>query len=398
MNVTNSYRWTILGVMTFCLLAFAIIFQSIPPILRILIDTFHISHAQAGALMGLFSLPAIFLALPGGVLVDRYGARTVGGAALLAMVSGAAIVALGGSYWVLGLGRLVAGVGAAVLLVVTPKVITSWFREQEMGLSMGVFNTAMPLGTILSLNFIGVVAFRFGWQAPIWASFAIGVVALCLFLVLYRKRNAARQVTVEPSGLLTVLKEAGWGIWWVGMAWALFNAALISYFTYAPDYFITQGEDIAKAGLLASYPMWGSIILAPIVGSLIDRIGRKWLFVAVGCGGIAILLYLMPGFTNHAAILAISIGVFTAMLVPAIFSLPAELLPERVTGLGFGIIGASLGIGALLGPIIVGSLRDATGNYLWSFVAMATFAALGVIPMLLLKRQLGKTKNHTSGG
>jgi len=398
MNVTNSYRWTILGVMTFCLLAFAIIFQSIPPILRILIDTFHISHAQAGALMGLFSLPAIFLALPGGVLIDRYGARTVGGAALLAMVSGAAIVALGGSYWVLGLGRLVAGVGAAVLLVVTPKVITSWFREQEMGLSMGVFNTAMPLGTILSLNFIGVVAFRFGWQAPIWASFAIGVVALCLFLVLYRKRNAARQVTVEPSGLLTVLKEAGWGIWWVGMAWALFNAALISYFTYAPDYFITQGEDIAKAGLLASYPMWGSIILAPIVGSLIDRIGRKWLFVAVGCGGIAILLYLMPGFTNHAAILAISIGVFTAMLVPAIFSLPAELLPERVTGLGFGIIGASLGIGALLGPIIVGSLRDATGNYLWSFVAMATVAALGVIPMLLLKRQLGKTKNHTSGG
>lgn len=398
MNVTNSYRWTILGVMVFCLLAFAIVFQSIPPILGILIDTFRISHAQAGALMSLFSLPAIFLSLPGGVLTDRYGARTAGSIAFPIMVLGTAIVALGGSYWVLGLGRLVAGVGAAVLLVVTPKVITSWFREQEMGLSMGVFNTAVPLGTILSLNFVGVIALQLGWQAPIWASFAICVVALCLFLTLYRKRNTAGQVTAEPLRLLTVLKEAGWKIWWVGMSWALFNAALISYFTYAPDYFVSQGEDIAKAGLLASYPMWGSIILAPIVGILIDRIGREWLFVSVGCGGIAILLYLMPGLTSHAAIIAISIGVFTAILAPAIFSLPAKLLPERVTGFGFGIIGTGLGIGVSLGPLITGSLRDATGNYLWSFVAMAIFAALGIIPMLLLKRQLSKTKNHTSGG
>jgi len=397
MNVTNSYRWTILGVMVFCLLAFAIVFQSIPPILGILIDTFRISHAQAGALMGLFSLPAIFLSLPGGVLTDRYGARTAGSIALPLMVLGTAIVALGGSYWVLGLGRLVAGVGAAVLLVVTPKVITSWFREQEIGLSMGVFNIAVPLGTILSLNFMGVIALQFDWQAPIWASFAICVVALCLFLTLYRKRNTAGQVTAEPLRLLTVLKEAGWKIWWVGMSWALFNAALISYLTYAPDYFVTQGEDIAKAGLLASYPMWGSIILAPIVGILIDKIGREWLFVSVGCGGIAILLYLMPGLTSHAAIIAISIGVFTAILAPAIFSLPAELLPERVTGFGFGVIGTGLGIGVSLGPLIAGSLRDATGNYLWSFVAMAIFAALGIIPMLLLKRQLSKTKNHTSG-
>jgi len=397
MNVTSSYRWTILGVMTLCILAFAAVFQSIPPMLGILIDTFHISHAQAGALMGLFSLPAIFLALPGGVLVDRYGARTVGGAALMAMVFGTAIVALGGSYWVLGLGRLVAGVGAAVLLVVAPKVITSWFRGQEMGLSVGIFNTAMPLGTILSLNFVGVIAFRFGWQIPIWTSFAIGVVALCLFLVLYRKRDVAGQSMVKPPGMLTVLKEAGWRIWLVGMTWALFTAALISYFTYAPDYFVTQGEDIAKAGRLASYPMWGSIILTPIVGILIDRIGRKWLFATVGCSGIASLLYLMPGFTSHTAILAISIGLFTAMLTPAIYSLPAELLPDRMTGFGFGIIGTSFGIGVSLGPLIVGSLRDATGNYLWSFVVMATFAALGVIPMLLLKRQLGKTRNHTSG-
>ena len=397
MSIPNSYRWTMLGVVAFCMLAKAIIFQSIPPILGILINTFHISHTQAGALMSLYSLPAIFLALPGGILVDRYGARTVGSAGLLTTALGTAIVAIGGNYWVLGLGRLMAGVGAAVSAMVMPKVITSWFRERELGLSMGVFNMAMPLGTILSLNFMGIIAFWFGWQAPIGISFAIGVVGLFLFLVLYRKRNDARQVMAEPPKVLTALKESGWAIWWVGTVWALFGAAMISYFTYAPDYFVSQGEDIAKAGLLASYPMWGSIILAPIVGMLIDRIGRKWLFISVGCAGIAILLYLMPGFTNYAAVFTIILGVFVAIPPAAVFSLAGELLPERVAGLGFGIMSACHNGGILLGPLITGSLRDATGNYLWSFMAMATFSALGVAVMLLLRSRLGKTKNHTSG-
>lgn len=397
MNVSNSYRWTMLGVMTLCSLAFGITFQSIPPILGILIDTFHISHTQAGALMSLFSLPAIFLALPGGILVDRYGARTVGSAGLLAMAFGTAIAAMGSNYWVLGIGRLVAGLGAAVTLMVGPKVITSWFRERELGLSMGVLNTAMPLGTILSLNFMGVIAFRFGWQASMGVSFAVCMVTLCLFLLLYRKRNDTEQVVAEPTRLLTMLKEAGLSIWLVGTVWGLFGAAMISYFTYAPDYFVSQGEDIAKAGLLASYPMWGSIILASIVGLLIDRLDRKWLFVSVGCAGIAILFYLMPGFTSYATILTIILSVFVAIPPAAVFSSAGELLPERVTGLGFGIMSACHNIGILVGPLITGRLRDATGNYVWSFMAMATFAALGVITMLILKSRLGKTKNHTGG-
>lgn len=60
MNVTENYRWNILGLATFCTLTFGVVLQSIPPIVGILVDIFHISYAQAGALMGLFTLPAIF--------------------------------------------------------------------------------------------------------------------------------------------------------------------------------------------------------------------------------------------------------------------------------------------------------------------------------------------------
>jgi MFS family permease len=141
MKTTNAYRWTILGLGTFCILTYGVIFQSIPPLIGILVEILNVSYARAGALMGLFILPAIFLSIPGGMLTDRFGPRN--------------------SYWIIAIGRLVAGIGAAVLLVVAPKIITSWFYDREIGLAMGIFNISMPLGTILSLNFMGAIAFRF---------------------------------------------------------------------------------------------------------------------------------------------------------------------------------------------------------------------------------------------
>ena len=152
MNVGNSYRWYILGMTWFSTFTFAIIYQSIPPILGMLIDALQISYAQAGSLMSLFTLPAIFLAIPGGLMADRYGSKVVGGVALTAMVLGTAIATQSSSYWVLGLGRLVAGTGSMVILMLVPKIITSWFRDQELGLSMGVQMTAMPMGTIIALR------------------------------------------------------------------------------------------------------------------------------------------------------------------------------------------------------------------------------------------------------
>jgi MFS family permease len=385
MQTTNAYRWTILGLGTFCILTYGVIFQSIPPLIGTLVEVLNVSYARAGALMGLFILPAIFLSIPGGMLTDRFGPRNVGVVSLLSMTLGTAIVALGGSYWIIAIGRLVAGTGAAVLLVVAPKIVASWFYDQEIGLAMGIFNISMPLGTILSLNFMGSIADRFNWQASIWMSFAVGAATLCLFLLLYRSKSTGGELKSEQAGLLAAAKKVGGSAWLVGVSWGLFNAGLISFFTYAPDYFISRGEGIVKAGLLASYPMWGSIVLAPIVGLLIDRIGHKWVFVSIGCGGTGLFLYLIPEFNHQAVLLSISIGVFVAILTPAIFSLPAELLPESVMGFGFGILGTGMGIGTSVGPFIVGSLRDATGDYLWSFAAMAIFPAIGIMPMLILK-------------
>ena len=75
MDTIIRYRWVILSLIVFCQLAQAILYQVIPPILGTLVTGLGIGYAQAGGLMSLYSLPRFFVALPSGVLVDRYGTR-----------------------------------------------------------------------------------------------------------------------------------------------------------------------------------------------------------------------------------------------------------------------------------------------------------------------------------
>ena len=384
MGLSDKYRWKIIAAAAFCYVIYAIVLQSIPPILGILIDLLHISYAEAGMLMSLALLPAIVLSFPGGLLVDRFGVRITGIVSLVIMMLGTVIVAMGNSYWVLSLGRLIMGLGATVLVVALPKIITTWFAGREIGLAMGVYHTAFPLGTILALNLAGILAYGLGWRVPIWGSVVLCAVALLLFIVFIREKKGEQSETLEPVNLLGAIKEAGWKIWCVGIAWAFFAGCTISYFTYAPDYFISSGKDVAQAGLIASAPMFGSIVLAALVGTLVDRIGKKWLFAVVGLAGIALMLFLIPRFTDHAVLLAVSMGIFIAMFTPATFAMPADILTERVRGIGFGIILTCQGFGNVFGPAIAGIFRDITGDYLWSFAAMFVMALLGIVPIVAI--------------
>ena len=384
-KTSESYRWRILGLMWLCAVAYGVLYQCIPPVLGMIMDSLGISHAEAGGLMSLFVLPGIFLAIPGGALADRYGSRIVGSLSLLVMLVGTGVAVLGRTYPVLGLGRMVAGLGATVFTVVLPRVTTAWFEDREIGLSMGILNTAMPLGTILSLSFLGEVGRVWGWRGALWIAMAICLVALVAFRLVYRDREPQKQWKKEGSSLRSGIGALGARIWWLSISWAFYNAGLMAYFTYAADYFSAQGLELSRAGRLASYPMWGSLVISPAIGILIDRIGGKRRLIGFSCGAAALLFYMIPAFPAWGAVLTLLLGVFVALVAPAIFTLPAEVVPRARMGLGFGVLNTIFGIGAMVGPLGVGVLRDATGDYRAGFTLMAVFAALGGVAIFFLK-------------
>jgi MFS family permease len=384
-EAAGNSRWRILIAAAFTYLIYAVVIFNIPPILGILIDLLKISHTQAGFLISIAVFPSILLSFPSGLLVDRYGTRITGAAALGVVILGTVLVALGGNYWVLLIGRLILGLGATLLVVAVPKIITVWFADREIGLAMGIYHTAFPLGNILVLNFAGLLAYSVGWQAPIWVCAALSAAALVLYIVLIRDKKSELPLTGKSSNIFKSVKEAGWEMWCLGLTWGLFGAGTISYFTYAPDYFVSSGKDVVQAGLISSAPMFGSIILATVVGMMIDRAGKKWLFVVTGLVGVTLTLFLIPILMGYALMLAIFMGVFIAMFTPALFSLPGEIFPARVQGIAFGIILTCQGLGNVVGPIISGFFRDLSGDYFWSFIGMCSMIILGVIPMVILQ-------------
>lgn len=139
-------RWVILGIAYLSILAFALIFQSLPPILPFIISDLHLNYTQSGLLMSLFALPGLFISLLGGFLSDRYGMKPLGAGCFLLMIGGTLLVALGKTLHILWLGRIIAGTGAFTLSVFLPKLISQWFKGRELGFAMGVYNTGVPLG------------------------------------------------------------------------------------------------------------------------------------------------------------------------------------------------------------------------------------------------------------
>ena len=154
-----------------------------------------------------------------------------------------------------------------------------------------------------------------------------------------------------------------------------FNAALISFITFATDFLVAKGYEVGSAGFMSSIVMMGSLFLSPVVGYVVHRCDRENLSIAAGGMFLAILTFLTPAVSLFSPFFAL-VGM-SASLVPApIYSLPAKAAKPRNLGLAFGIMTACLNVGVLGGPYLTGLARDSTGDYTLSFHLMALFAVL----------------------
>src|SRR5216684_2932490 len=82
------HRWFVMGIIFLARTTMAMQFQSIAPVAPLLIADLGISYAELGLLIGLYLLPGTVLALPGGLLGQRFGNRRVALWGLALMVGG----------------------------------------------------------------------------------------------------------------------------------------------------------------------------------------------------------------------------------------------------------------------------------------------------------------------
>ena len=365
--------------------AFGLSLQFLPPIIPVMKTTLSMTAGQAGALMSSLALFGIVISPLVGYLADRWGGRAVGLLGLACLIAAEAWFALSTSYVNLLMARLAMGIGAATLSILGAQIITQNFAgTRYLGAAMGTMNTAVPTSILISqLGFTRLAAAR-GWQAPVWACLVFTCVVAAAHVLLYR--DPEPPYDEAPVSLVAGLRRLNPQVWVLGLIWLFWNAGALVLLTFANDLLVGRGMSPQTAGTMAGILMLFPVIASAFMGHVLDR--RRWqgrgaVLACLMFAGCVILLGVL-----HGSVLPLFLGVsFTFALAPAaVFGLAPYLMHGRESGLGYGILASMLNLGVLFGPAVGGIMRDATGNYLASFIMAGVLTSIGAACVLLLRR------------
>ncbi len=370
-------------------MAMGAMFHLIPPILTLVISDLKLNHGQGGMLMSLFALPGIIFSLPGGWMVDRFGARLMSSLGILAMGAATMAMARADGFTLILVARLLVGCGSVIAVVSTQRMVTRLFQGRPLGLPTGVSGSAVPVGIIVIYSIAGPMADQLGWQAVPWRA---GLVCVAVSIVVFMAGRTLFRPPVQgfpnhetnAKGTVSGLKI----IWIAGLIWFFINGAMTAFLTFAPDHFLELGFGSRDRGIFTSIPMWCSAFLGPMIGILADRIGKKPLFIALGMTLLTLCLALIAFDKATPMVVGFGLGAAMALVVTPLLSLPGEILPPSHHGRGFGILSTFANAGIFVVPPFAGWVRDNNGGYFWPFILMAALGLAGVAVAGILQRQV----------
>lgn len=351
-------RWLILCVLFLARTAMGFQFQSIASVSPLLMEQLGIDFALLGALIGIWMMPGVFVAIPGGLLGRRFGDKQMVLVGLALMVLGSFVVAGANSYLAALVGRVVSGAGAVVLNVLLAKMVADWFHDRELSTAMGLLVVSWPLGIGLALVVLGPLAVATSWSVAIQASAWVCAAALAGVALAYRRPPASEQPERAQAWRIGRRDFALACV--AGVIWTLYNVAYIVVVSFVPALLADKGIQVASAAVIASFATWPLILTVPLGGVLSDRTGRGHEIMLASFIAMAITMPLMLAAPLPLAMLAL-FGFIAGPAGGIIAALPARALAPQARHLGLGIFFTLYYLGMALLPGVAGWLRDLSG-------------------------------------
>ncbi len=351
----------------------ALLYIGMPPLLDAMAASIPMSHAGRGALMGVVALATLALVLVGGRLVDQRGGRYAGFAACLCTIPGGLLSAVP-SYEVVLTGRALIGAGGLLSMVVASRAVGQIFPEGRRAVPMGFFHAVFPTAAMISFALFRGFAEQWGWQTVVLGTTAVAALAMVLFVGLYRE---APPEAPEAQG--PVLRDAMRmpGRFWVLTAlWLFYGICGGTVNTFGASHLAATGLDPIRADQVIMWSMIGVIPATPLLGAVMDRWGGLHPLLT-GCGLISgVVLGLLMARLGPPEVLGALFGAILAGVPLAVFLFLPVWVGQHRTGLGFALLQGAMGIGALLGPVGAGALRDLTGSHVVGMGGAVTLMTL----------------------
>jgi MFS family permease len=396
------YRWAVLVVVSLAMFGNYYVYDSVAPIADILKADLGFSDENIGQLYSVYSIAAVIVLLIGGVVIDRFG-TVISIIFFGALCTVAAILnALSGELSVMLAARFLLGIGSEPLIVAVTTALAKWFKGKELSFAFGLNLTFARLGQVAADNSPSWAGFAYtGWQGPLIVAAVLSL--LCVIPAIgygVMETGARRRYSLGERGEIDrlVVKDLfrfDRSFWLVVLLCVTFYSAIFPFRSFAIKFFI-EGHGLTRegAGGLNSILPLSAMIATPLFGLLVDRFGKRALFMAAG-SFLLMPVYLMMAYQLvplgvPVVMMGLAFSLIPAVMWPAV----AYIVPEKRLGTGYAVMTLVQQVGVAGMNWLIGRTNDAfeasaanPGGYT---AGMWIFSALGILGFLfavMLRKQ-----------
>ena len=256
---------------------------AVPPVLPLLHGDLHLSESGVGILSSLPPLLFAIAAIPGALLIARFGIRATLLVELLLTALASAGRGAAPDAGFLYAATVVMAAGVSIMQPAMPPLVRTWF-PQRIGFATAIYTNGLLVGEILAAALtipfvLPLVGNSWRLSFVVWA---LPVLATALLVLTVRRPMTAAKSVFATAG------SAWWPdwrhplIWRLGLLLGSVNALYFVANAFLPDYMTAAGRpDLIGAALTALNlcQLPASALMLAFAGRLATR---PWAYVATG--------------------------------------------------------------------------------------------------------------------
>lgn len=373
------YRWACFGVLA---LAY-VLAQFHRNAMAVVASDMMLDLTMTGAGIGLLASGYFYaygcMQIPGGFVTDYWGPRKTASMFFAFGAICTIILGLAPTPWVAVVGRVMVGLGVAIVFVPAMKIFSYWFRQSEFSILAGFFMAAGGAGALLASAPLTLMNSTIGWRGSFIVIGGLSLLtAIALWLILrdtpeqkgFNSREllgeghsvAAKPLPFKQAFKVIVSNRSFWLLCFAnflnfGVSYAFVSLWCGPYFKQIYGY--SAGRIGTFLTLFAVFMIIGSFLISRISNRLRSR--KKVLLTSFAVSFLMMLMITLkpqglPVWAFYAMFVLIGL---VSHPITAIFATCAnEMFPKNVNGAATGLINMFSFIGGGLAQIFMGRFLD----------------------------------------
>jgi ACS family D-galactonate transporter-like MFS transporter len=404
--VTGRVRFVILALITFGVMVNyldrAVIGIASPAIAH----EFALSPVAMGLIFSAFSWSYFAAQLPGGLALDRFGARIVYLVSIAGWSLSTLLHATATGFASLFGWRLSLGLFEAPCFPANNNIVGAWFPRAERARAIGIYTSAEYVALGFATPLLLWLQAAHGWRALFLASGVLGLVVVPAWWLIYREPSQHPRLSQSE---LALIEQGGGRIkpetaqFTPALLWALARqpqiialclaqfaaySTFVFFLTWFPTYLVTVRHMAwIRMGWLASLPYLAGFFGILFAGWLSDfllargatlNLARK-LPVIAGMG-LASTIVLANYVNSDALVVAIlSLAFFAQAMSSSSWTALSEVAPPGTLGMVGSLFSAAANLSGIVTPLVIAVIYQQTGSFSWALAFIGAITVAGAL-------------------